>query len=167
VLNNTWYKDNRIPPPGFTNANFAAVQAAPVGATYADGQHWDDTQFPVPEGAAMARVSVYYQTTTKEYIEFLRDKNTTNNAGNIAYEQWVANGRSEPAVLDTATIALPCYANCDGSAIAPILTANDFQCFLNKFANGDPYANCDGSVGTPTLTANDFQCFLNKFANGC
>jgi hypothetical protein len=60
-----------------------------------------------------------------------------------------------------------CYANCDGSTGSPLLTANDFQCFLNKFAANDTYANCDGSTGTPLLTANDFQCFLNKFAAGC
>ena len=60
-----------------------------------------------------------------------------------------------------------CYANCDGSSGTPLLTPNDFQCFLNKFAAADPYANCDGSTGTPTLTANDFQCFLNAYAAGC
>jgi hypothetical protein len=61
----------------------------------------------------------------------------------------------------------PCYANCDGSTVPPILNANDFQCFLNKYAAGDPYANCDGSTVPPVLNANDFQCFLNKFAAGC
>ncbi len=61
----------------------------------------------------------------------------------------------------------PCYANCDGSTSTPILTANDFQCFLNKFAAADPTANCDGSTATPILTANDFQCFLNTYAAGC
>ncbi|MBX3378277.1 MAG: hypothetical protein KF678_14880 [Phycisphaeraceae bacterium] len=61
----------------------------------------------------------------------------------------------------------PCYANCDNSTSGSLLTANDFQCFLNKFAAGDTYANCDGSTGTPSLTANDFQCFLNRFAEGC
>ncbi len=60
-----------------------------------------------------------------------------------------------------------CYANCDGSSAAPTLNANDFQCYLNKFAANNPYANCDGSTATPTLNANDFQCFLNKFAAGC
>jgi hypothetical protein len=60
-----------------------------------------------------------------------------------------------------------CYANCDGSTTPPILNANDFQCFLNKYAAGDSYANCDGSTSTPILTANDFQCFLNKYAAGC
>ncbi|MBX3376388.1 MAG: hypothetical protein KF678_05230 [Phycisphaeraceae bacterium] len=62
---------------------------------------------------------------------------------------------------------LSCYANCDGSTGSPKLTANDFQCFLNSYANGDTYANCDASIGSPLLTANDFLCFLNKFAAGC
>jgi hypothetical protein len=66
-----------------------------------------------------------------------------------------------------ATLAIQCYANCDGSAVPPVLTANDFQCFLNAFAGGQSYANCDGSVVPPVLTANDFQCFLNVFAAGC
>jgi glucose/arabinose dehydrogenase len=60
-----------------------------------------------------------------------------------------------------------CAANCDGSTGTPLLTSNDFQCFLNRFAANDCYANCDGSTGTPILTANDFQCFLNRFAAGC
>ncbi len=67
----------------------------------------------------------------------------------------------------TFSVAVPCYANCDSSTTAPILTANDFQCFLNKFAAADTTANCDGSTSTPLLTANDFQCFLNAFAAGC
>jgi subtilisin-like proprotein convertase family protein len=29
------------------------------------------------------------------------------------------------------------------------------------------YANCDQSTGTPLLTANDFQCFINAYAAGC
>ncbi len=60
-----------------------------------------------------------------------------------------------------------CYANCDGSTAAPVLTANDFQCFLNKWAAGDSYANCDGNCNPICLTANDFQCFLNFYAFGC
>ncbi len=61
----------------------------------------------------------------------------------------------------------PCYANCDGSTIAPVLTANDFQCFINAFVNQQPYANCDGSTFPPAFTANDFQCYINRFAGGC
>ncbi len=76
----------------------------------------------------------------------------------------------QPGSLD-AVLAVPfapcCWANCDKSTASPALTANDFQCFLNKFSGGDPYANCDGSGTPPLLTANDFQCFLNAFAAGC
>ena len=57
-----------------------------------------------------------------------------------------------------------CYGNCDCTEAVPVLTANDFQCFLNRFAAGDVYTNCDGVGG---LSANDFQCFLNAFAAGC
>ena len=78
ALNNVWIKDNRIPPRGFTNAGFTAVQAAPVGYSYPDGQYWDDTLYPIPTGAFEAEVRVYYQTASKEYIEFLLNENTTN-----------------------------------------------------------------------------------------
>ena len=56
VLVNTWLKDNRIPPMGFTNAAFEAVQALPVNYTYADGPYWDDTLYEVPAGAARAEL---------------------------------------------------------------------------------------------------------------
>ncbi len=74
------------------------------------------------------------------------------------------NGGFWAAFGGTATA---CYPNCDNSSIPPILTANDFQCFLNAFAASNPYANCDGSSAVPLLTANDFQCFLINFAAGC
>jgi hypothetical protein len=75
-------------------------------------------------------------------------------------------GSTGPFQLNISAVSA-CYANCDGSSATPILNANDFQCFLNKFAANDPYANCDGSTASPMLNANDFQCFLNKFATGC
>jgi len=75
-INNKVFSDNRIPPRGFSNAVFQAIQSPPVNYTYADGQHWDDTQYIVPAGAARAEVRVYYQTTSREYIEFLRDMAT-------------------------------------------------------------------------------------------
>lgn len=67
------------------------------------------------------------------------------------------------AVVQTAV----CYANCDGSTIAPVLNVSDFACFLNSFAAGEPYANCDGSTASPVLNVQDFACFLNAFAAGC
>lgn len=82
----------------------------------------------------------------------------------------VTNQGSDNTTVLMNTGTLPgqsCYANCDNSTAAPVLNANDFQCFLNKFAAGNAAANCDQSTATPTLNANDFQCFLNKFAAGC
>jgi hypothetical protein len=166
AINNLWYKDNRIPPRGFSNAEFASVGAAPVAYTYADGVYWDNTLYAIPQGATSAEVSVYYQTASKEYVEFLRDANTTNNAGNVAYQQWELLGKSAPVLMDHGTINL-CYANCDNSTVAPILNVADFTCFLQRYAAADPYANCDGSTTPPTLNVADFTCFLQRYAAGC
>ena len=45
AINNVVVKDNRIPPRGFTNANFEAIQSPPVGYTYNDGDYWDVTNY--------------------------------------------------------------------------------------------------------------------------
>jgi hypothetical protein len=64
-------------------------------------------------------------------------------------------------------VPCPCYANCDGSTGTPVLTVNDFVCYMSRFAAGDAYANCDGSTSPPVLTVNDFVCFQAQFASGC
>lgn len=61
----------------------------------------------------------------------------------------------------------PCYANCDGSTVAPVLNVNDFMCFLGRYGAGDPYSNCDGSTAPPILNVNDFMCFQQRYAAGC
>jgi hypothetical protein len=76
-------------------------------------------------------------------------------------------GNSDPDYFGDTWEMPACYANCDGSTAPPILNANDFQCFLNRYAAGDPTANCDGSTSQPILNANDSQCFLNAYAAGC
>ncbi len=100
VLNNYIAMDNRIPPLGFTNTAFEAVQAEPVAYAYDDGQHWDDTLFAIPEGAARTVVTLYHQTTSRQYIEFLRDTNVTDSRGQIAYDLWVSQGKSAPVDMD-------------------------------------------------------------------
>ena len=71
VLNNEVYRDTRIPPRGFANAPFAAAQAEPVGAVYADGQYWDSASYPVAACASAITVSVMYQQISGEYADFL------------------------------------------------------------------------------------------------
>jgi hypothetical protein len=61
----------------------------------------------------------------------------------------------------------PCYANCDGSAMPPVVNISDVTCFMQLYAAGDPRANCDGSTGAPLLSMADFTCFLQRYAAGC
>jgi hypothetical protein len=99
TLNNVRLKDNRIPPRGFTNAAFAAIDAEPVGATYADGQYWEDVAYPVGADAVTAEVTLYYQTASREYVEFLDSENVTNAAGSILSSLYDEHGRSEPVAM--------------------------------------------------------------------
>ena len=102
ALGDTIWKDNRIPPRGFTNAAFAAAQCAPVGHEYADGQHHDLALYALPSSVVLAEVTLYYQSTSKEYIEFLRDENVTNDLGQRLYDAWMAQGRAAPVAMATA-----------------------------------------------------------------
>ncbi len=106
VLNNKVFSDNRIPPRGFTNAAYDDFGGSPVGHSYADGQYWDITDYSIPAGAASAEVTLYYQSTSKEFVEFLRDENTTNTLGQDLYDLWNDNGKCPPEVMWTGTLAL-------------------------------------------------------------
>jgi hypothetical protein len=109
ALNNVIVKDNRIPPRGFDFAAFAAAGAEPRTNSlpdptlYADGQYWDEVDYQMPEGVVHGRVRLLYQTSSKEYIEFLRDNNPNiddpNNNGQILYALWESTNRSMPEVM--------------------------------------------------------------------
>ncbi|MDX2197475.1 MAG: Ig-like domain-containing protein [Phycisphaerae bacterium] len=147
VLNNAVYKDNRIPPLGFTNAAFAGFGGAPVGATYADGQNWDDTLYAIPDGAASVEVTLYYQSTSREFVEFLRDENTTTGDGLAFYNLWNNNGKCPPEVMETLTLPLAPVGllgdmNCDG-----FVTVGDISGFVLALTDPAGYAaaypSCD------------------------
>ncbi len=106
VLNNTVLLDNRIPARGFTNSSYSAIDADVVAYNYEDQQHWDETMFALPTSAVRAEVALFHQTTTREYIEFLRDENQTNNAGQDAYDLWQLFGRSTPVEMASSTLDL-------------------------------------------------------------
>ena len=76
-------KDNRIPPKGFRIAEANKRQADPVwqgapapnhftAAEYTGG--FDQINLTLPAGATRVDVRMYYQTTSREYVEFLRDE---------------------------------------------------------------------------------------------
>jgi len=90
--------------------------------------------------------------------------------GELVGPSYFPSGNGQPggaATLAFSIAGTTCYANCDGSSSAPVLNVNDFICFQNLFAAGDPAANCDASTTPPVLNVNDFVCFSNAFAAGC
>jgi hypothetical protein len=102
VLNNQIYEDNRIPPRGFTNSVFETFGGAPVGHHYDDGQYWDEVLYEMPVDAVRAHVRLYYQSTSKEFVEFLRDENHTTSDGQYFYDLWAANDRCPPVLMTEA-----------------------------------------------------------------
>lgn len=126
VLNDSIYSDNRIPPRGFTNAAFDSIQSPPVAYSYADGQYWDNTAYVVPGSAARVEVTLFYQTTSKEYADFLLDENETDDWGTTFHGLWQANGMSAPEVMVADTLLLiPLSTDDPPTAICPSDTSTD------------------------------------------
>ena len=108
VLNSAVALDNRIPPRGYDPNTFASFGGLPINYSYEPGQYWDDTEYSVPIGATSARVTLYYQSTSKEFIEFLRDENNApdGGAGQVMYDLWNANGKCPPEIMEQVQINL-------------------------------------------------------------
>ncbi|MFT7074781.1 MAG: hypothetical protein ACJA0P_000781 [Planctomycetota bacterium] len=104
LLGNTIEKDNRIPSRGFTNPEYDAIGAPVVGAIYEDAQYWSEVEFSIPSGATRAEVRLFHQTSSKEYMEFLRSENTTDQRGQEAYDLWLQFGRSAPVEIGLANV---------------------------------------------------------------
>jgi hypothetical protein len=190
ALVNVILKDNRIPPMGFNNAMAEAVQAGSVPpGLYADGQYWDDTRYAVPVGAARAVVTVYHQTTTKEYIEFLRDQDQrafpidpqtqerifpelllegipaqfdsprANTFGQLAYNLWNFYGKSAPVAMDTGSIVVGCLTDWNADGVSDV---PDIFAFLVSWFNGQGDFDQNGSTQVA-----DIILFLTHWFNGC
>lgn len=113
LLQDELLQDNRIPPRGF----LPAPDTVPVGREYEvlEGgvlAHWDRAPYEIsiPEdalaGAATVRASLLYQTTSREYVEFLRDENRTDDRGQRLFDLWENYDRSPPETSATAEAEL-------------------------------------------------------------
>jgi len=107
------YKDNRIPPKGFDIDGAASRLSVPVvggselptyftDLEYAGG--YDDVALAVDfgisiPGADYVEVNLYYQTTSREYIEFLRDE--INGTGNLTLSSPTPSGEPNAYVVQT------------------------------------------------------------------
>jgi hypothetical protein len=87
------------------------------------------------------------------------------NLGSWSSDAWIAQ------IVQSA-----CPANCDGSTATPLLTIEDFTCFIQRFSDAVvastsvqriSSANCDASTVVPVLNVDDFVCFVDQYARGC
>jgi uncharacterized repeat protein (TIGR01451 family) len=104
ALNNTTIKDTRIPPRGYTISAFNQPGLKPFdpslpGNPFADGQYWDTVEYPLPSNAVRVLVILYYQTSSKEYIDFLKQYGGIDGAS--LANLW-ANFKSPPEVAGVA-----------------------------------------------------------------
>lgn len=132
ALNDCVLSDNRIPPAGFTGGQ--DIETRPVGYTYPETSpgsgvlvNYDVTDYGVVVPAAVTSpltvdVALRYQTTSREYVEFLRDQAVANNfpadciqrvtgaptksRGELLYDMWQNDGRSAPVDMATATASV-------------------------------------------------------------
>ncbi|MBL8754034.1 MAG: hypothetical protein JNK15_12110, partial [Planctomycetes bacterium] len=114
VLNNKVLEDNRIPPWRMDRNSAVARNAQPMPATQygnpAPGgfyAHYDDVPLAPPAGATRADVELLYQTSSWEYIQFLRLANPGTSAflataGQDLFAAYQATGGSSPEVMTTA-----------------------------------------------------------------
>jgi len=114
VLNNFLAYDNRIPPYGMKFDEAKARNALPVpnnqfgnpgaGGTY---QYWDTLSLNPPTNAVRATISLMYQPTSWEYIQFLYLANngsigSLQNVGINLRDAWLNTGMAEPYVMTAA-----------------------------------------------------------------
>lgn len=112
ALHDTVFKDTRIPPRGYR----PAPGHEPVGADYSGGEggalrHWDDARYtvalpPGAQGRFTLRVRARYQSTTREYVEFLARENRTDDRGRELLRRYNASGRAAPFNMAEATATL-------------------------------------------------------------
>ncbi len=168
VLNNVIMGDNRIPPRGFTNTAFEAVQAGHAGYSYADGQHWDDSVYAVPVGAVRAEVRVYYQTASKEYIEFLDTANTTTTDGSVLAAAWAAVGKSTPTVMDSVEILLAVSAPGGDANGDGVVDVNDISYVLFRLGMSGTPSLVEGDVNLDgVVDVNDISFVLFRLGDSC
>ena len=165
VLNNKVYKDNRIPPRGFTNEAFEDFGGTPAHYSYEDGQHWDKTSYAIPPGAVSARVTLYYQSTSREFIEFLLDKNTTDSTGQQMYDLWSDNDKCPPEVMHTFFVPSLLQADMDASGGVDFFDYAIFASYWGNDCSIEPRgsANLDGINGIDNA---DLDIFVDKWLWG-
>jgi len=153
------YKDNRIPPKGFDIANAADRVSVPVwhgvedesyftSAEYTGG--YDSVALTIPAGVDYVEVNLYYQTTSREYIEFLRDE--INGTGNLTLSSPTPSGEANAYVVQTDPFfgQLKAWGDTIWNLWTHNMNVDGAAPFLMTSATfGSPPTSC--TLATPTL----------------
>lgn len=157
------YKDNRIPPKGFNTAGMNERVAQPrwggadapgyfTSAEYAGG--YDDVSISKPAGTASWYATLYYQTISKEFVEFMRDE--INGTGTPTLTSPTPSGGANAYIIQTD----PFFATLKGwgSALWDLWLHNDGAAPVLMASVGTaPPSSCT-APGTPqSLTATGGQ----------
>lgn len=166
ALADTIVKDNRIPPRGFNNTAYEAAGAPVVRTVYADGQHWDDTYFWLPDGASRVEATVNYQTMTRHYIEALRDGNVTDDWGDVLYQLWLDTDKGAPVPMVTEQLTLFPFVRGDANGNDSI-GLTDFEayapCMSGPRLNAADGCECMDFDGDDDADMVDFLIFQQRF----
>lgn len=112
ALHDMIISDTRIPPKGFVPSQ--TTQPTPE-IDFGDGnggyRNYDEARFTltVPAGASGAQTlsaRVYYQSMTKEYIEFLRSENVTDDRGERLHAIYEETGEAPPILVASADTSI-------------------------------------------------------------
>jgi len=147
VLNNHVAEDNRIPPYGMDYETARKRNALPVpadqygnpgpGGTY---DYWDVVTLSPPTGATGADITLYYQGTSWEYVQFLW---LGNNGQNAFLGQEGVNMLDAWINADPAAPMVPPYVMATATwGTAPCTPTEPFEVTCNDGIDND----CDGLV---------------------
>ncbi|MEO8010634.1 MAG: hypothetical protein ABI650_03210, partial [Dokdonella sp.] len=166
VLNDCIAKDNRIPPLGFrpvTVADPNGYEMRPVGAVYPETSpgsgelvNFDTINYSatIPAGTVgplTTTARLYFQTSSRDYIEFLRNQAIERN---VAGENQLCSGEpNRPGVVGPKdrTRGEFMYQLWNGPVAGERLFANSFDdtVFQQGYGKSPPELIAVGSVSTP------------------
>jgi hypothetical protein len=166
VLNNHVAKDNRIPPYGMNHDEARIRNALPVPASQYGNpgpggsyNYWDEVVLQPPVHATRATISLLYQPTSWEYIQFLYLANTRSNAflaneGVNLLDAWLNTGMAAPYTMASvsATFTAPRYTlSVTGAGTGEgAITGSGISCTIN---NGSATGTCSASYDSGTVVA--------------
>lgn len=130
ALHDTVIRDTRLPPRGYR----PLPGHEPVGADYSGGEagalrHWDDRRYALTlpataRGSVTVRARARYQTTTREYVEFLARENRTDARGTDLLRRYEASGRAAPFTMAEATASIALRESASDASV-PDVTLSD------------------------------------------